>query len=431
MKWTRASAAAACIVILGAAATSTAHADPVQPRSETNPLLLGLSIHVEGFTDEVIDRDRFDRHVGAITSFAEIAQDHGAIVTFEFSEVFLDAVNEWGSSVIDDLKALGQATAIHADVGGQGEPSLEEMVEDLERQRAKAEPLGVDLRHVSGVCSRGPWVEAVMAAGYQSVNGPVEYCALSLDPSVVPSDWDLEGCTTPAECHGPLQVDDELVIHPYFIDSSSDFILPKESGLVFMIGDSGSTAICKAESGEGPCVGDSADIPLVEQTLEHYLDNRDPDRVGALSMSWSIGSIPNMRFVEDYFSVFDDAVASGQARWASNGDIGQAVLDLAAATKVDTTTKITSVAPTSSGKTQVKGKVTPDSGSSSQVKGGTVNISVKRAGGSWTVKGTGTVQKDGSFSIKIDRAHSSGTRIKAEFLGTDHANASSSTSSRL
>lgn len=294
---------------------------------ESTPLLLGLSIHVEGFQGEARDRDLFDRHVNAILSFAEIANRHGAIATFEFSEVFMDAVKNWQSTVIDELKALGQATAVHADVGGQGDPSLDEMVRDLTRQRRKAESLGIDTRHVSGVCSRGPWVEAVIQAGYVSNNGPVEYCALSLDPSLIPSDWDLTRCDTPATCHDQLKVDIDLIVHPYFVDSSSDFIEPKESGLVFMIGDSGSTAICKAEPEAGQCVGDDDDIPFVQATLDQYLQSRDPAKIAVLSMSWSIGGVPTPEFVESYFSVYDDEVASGRAVWMSNGDIGQLIAD--------------------------------------------------------------------------------------------------------
>lgn len=403
----------------------TEWAPHASPRAD-NPLLLGMSIHVEGFQQEARDEDQFDRHVEAITSFAEIAADHGAILTMEFSEVFLDAAVKWDSTVIDELKSMGHGTAVHADVGGQGDPTLEEMVEDLERQRAKAEPLGVDLRHVSGVCSRGPWVEAVIAAGYQSNNGPVEYCALSLDEDVVPSDWDLSGCTTPSVCHGQLKVNQDLIVHPYFIDSSSDFIIPKESGLVFIIGDSGSTAPCKAEAEGERCAGNSADIPYIEDTLQEYLDARDPDRVAVLSLTWSIGTIPDDAFVDDVFNVYDDVVASGQAKWMSNGDIGQAVIDAADAALVSTETLITKVKETSSGKTKVTGTVTVASGSVKAVKGGTVDIKVKKRGGSWKLMASGEAEKDGSFTVKIKETYPAGTKFKAAFKGTDDADSSTS-----
>ena len=320
--------AATAATLAGGPAAAVAHGDGPASRA-SDPLLLGLSIHVEGFRGENRDETLFDRHVTAIMDFAEIASANDAIVTFEFSETFMDGVIAWESTVIDDLKALGQATAVHADVGGQGDPTEEEMVEDLVRQRDKARDLGVDVRHVSGTCSRGPWVEAVIAAGYQSNNGPVEYCALSLDASVLPADWDLSGCTTPAVCHGALQVEDTLKVHPYLIDSSADFIIPKESGLVFMIGDSGSTAVCKAEESAGRCsgVGDDDDLPYIQDTLDSYLALREPGKVAALSMSWSIGTVPDADFVADYFAVYQPAIDAGEAVWMSNGDIGQAVLD--------------------------------------------------------------------------------------------------------
>jgi len=412
------------------AALPLAEVDAPATRSD-NPLLLGMSIHVEGYRDEATDEAQFIRHVNGITSFAEIAADHGAILTFEFSEVFLDAVAEWDSNVIDDLKAMGHGTGVHADVGGQGDPTLAELVEDLERQRNKAKALGVDVRHVSGVCSRGPWVEAVIEAGYQSNNGPVEFCALSLDPDVVPSDWDLSGCTNPSVCHGQLKVDQDLLVHPYFIDSSSDFIIPKESGLVFIIGDSGSTAPCKAEPEGARCVGNSADIPYIEATLDEYLDARDPDRIAVLSVTWSIGTIPDEAFVDQVFSVYDEAVARGEAQWMSNGDIGQAVIDKAASGAVSTETSITKVKETSSGQTKVKGEITVGSGSVRAVKNGEIEIKVKKGSGSWKTKASGTVDKDGTFSVTIDATYNEGTKFKAYFKGTDEAESSTSKSYTL
>ena len=215
-------------------------------------------------------------------------------------------------------------------------------------------------------------------------------------------------------------------MHPYFIDSSSDFIIPKESGLVFIIGDSGSTAPCKAEAEGERCVGNSADIPYIEETLQEYLDARDPDRVAVLSLTWSIGTIPNDAFVDDVFSVYDDVVASGQAKWMSNGDIGQAVIDAADAALVSTETAITKVKETSSGKTKVTGTVTVASGSVKAVKGGTVDIKVKKRGDSWKLMASGEAEKDGSFTVKITKTYPAGTKFKAAFKGTDDADSSTS-----
>lgn len=290
---------------------------------DPGPLKLSVSIHVEGFQKEARDQEQFNRHVDALLVTARAAHDGGAIFSFEFSDVFMDAVRKWNSTVIEDLKALGHGTGVHADVGGQGNPSQAEMVSQLSAMKRKAEALGVDTRHVSGVCSRGPWVEAVIEAGFQSTNGAVEYCALSLDP--IPADWDLSPCTDPSKCHGQLRVSDDLKIHPYFISSSKTFISPSTNGLVFMLGDSGSTVVCKAEESArtGKCVGKSDDLPLMQAVVDSFVAQRDPKRVASLSMSWSIGSIPDESFVREFVALFDPYVANGSAEWMSNGDVGE------------------------------------------------------------------------------------------------------------
>ncbi len=296
-------------------------------RSDSGPLYIGVSIHVEGWKDEDRNEAVFDRHVAGLLTMAEVAGDFGAVFTFEFSEVFMDGVIRWESDVIDRLDAFGHATGIHADVGGRGDSSFESLVAPLVRMRNKAASIGVDTRHVSGICSRGPWVEAALEAGFQSTNGAVEYCATSLDPEVVPDAWDLSGCTSPALCHGQLQVETDARIHPYLVDSSADFLTASESGLVLMIGNSGEAVDCAAELATGGgCVGDAADLPFAEALLDEFLQGSDPSKVAALTMSWSVGSIPSAAFVEAFVRVFEGAVTRGEAEWAGNGEIGQIVL---------------------------------------------------------------------------------------------------------
>lgn len=291
------------------------------------PLYLGLSIHVEGWTDEAVNEAMFDRHVAGLLLMAEIAATHDAVLTFELSEVFIDAVVQWDSNVIDRLHELGHGTGVHADVGGRGNPTLEMLAAELARMRAKAGAIGAGTSHVSGVCSRGPWVEAVIAAGFTSVNGAVEYCATSLDPEAVPEGLDVDECRSPADCHGQLDVGMELRAHPYLVDSSADFLTPSDAGIVLMLGNSGEAVDCAAEQATGGgCVGDAADLPFAADLLEEFLAARDPEQVASLTMSWSVGSIPSEAFVDSFLGVFDAAVASGEARWLANDDIAAVVL---------------------------------------------------------------------------------------------------------
>lgn len=310
---------------VGTGAITTPGAPPTNAGEAVGgPLFVGLSIHVEGWENEDERAASFTRHTDALIALAEIAADHRAVVTFELSEVFMQAVTAWDSGVIAELEALGQATGIHADVGGRGTPSLASLTTQLRDLRDLATGIGVDASHVSGVCSRGPWVEAALAAGVRSTSGAVFYCATALDP--VPAGWDISGCSTPAVCHQALPVDDLLRLHPYRADSSADFITPAETGLVIMIGESGASVPCAGETvTAGACVGSEDDLGVVAENLAYYLTHRDPGRVAALTMSWSIGTVPSEEFMEGFFSVFDAAIASGQARWASMAEIGAAV----------------------------------------------------------------------------------------------------------
>lgn len=291
---------------------------------DAGPLFLGLSIHVEGWDDEDRIEAKFDRHVAGVMLVAEVAAAHDAVVTFELSAVFMDAVAAWDSDVVERLHRLGHGTGVHADVGGRGNPSLERLTEDLTSLREKAALIGAGTAHVSGICSPGPWVEAALAAGFTSTNGAVAYCGTSLDP--IPEGWDVADCRSPADCHGPPPVDDDLRMHPYRVDSSADFLTIAEDGLVLMIGESGGTVNCAAEGATGGgCVGAADDLHVAAADLEHYLSDRDPTRVAALTMSWSIGSIPDEAFVGAFFSVFTAAVTAGDARWAAMPDIAGAV----------------------------------------------------------------------------------------------------------
>ena len=75
---------------------------------------------------------------------------------------------------------------VHADTGGIGTPTLEEFGNKLTAKFKQLQDLGVTPILVSGICSRGPFVEAAIVAGYKVTTGIVEYCFTSLDPMYHP-----------------------------------------------------------------------------------------------------------------------------------------------------------------------------------------------------------------------------------------------------
>ncbi len=316
-----------------AAAADTAAGDAAKAELESAaagpfPLFLGISIHVEGFNDEASDAAVFARHRDVILQLAQQANDAGAVLTFELSRYFVAGTATHGDAVVEQLLALGQGVAVHADVGGQGNPTLAELRTELMQQRDALAALGVETSHVSGTCSRGPWVEASLAAGFRSTAGAVAFCMTSLAPENVPDGVDLSPCTTPAQCHGslPLTLDERM--HPFYADSSADFLSGTPTdGLLLIVGQSGESVNCLAEgrTGTDPCTAAPDDITAMLADLDEYLAAHDPVRVGALTYSWSIGTAPSATFAPALFAALSPYVADGRVVWASLPDIAARV----------------------------------------------------------------------------------------------------------
>lgn len=319
-------------ILLGAAVSVAVGTRPVP--ATPPPLLLGISIHVEGWNAEATDIAAFRIHRDGILALAEEAQRAEAVLTFELSGPFLEGAQRYGDDVVDRLLVLGQGVAIHADVGGSGSPSRAALIADLTALRERLAALGVDATHVSGVCSRGPWVEAALAAGFTSANGLVEYCLTAMDPDNVPAGVDLSACTSPAACHGPIPVPFDQQIYPFYAESSANFLAgTAASGLLLILGESGGTVDCLAEgSSGGGCAEDAADIPIFLATVEQYRDARSDERAGALTYSWSVGSIPAPSYAADLFAAVAPLVAAGDVQWAALPDIAAAAAPTVAAT---------------------------------------------------------------------------------------------------
>ena len=112
----------------------------------------------------------------------------------------------------------------------------------------------------------------------------------SLAPEYVPAGVDLSRCTSPAECHGSIPLSDQLRVHPFYADSSADFITGRaHDGLLLIVGEAGGALNCLDEGRTtSGCIADVRDIEEVRSDLEEYVALHDPQRVGALVYSWSV-----------------------------------------------------------------------------------------------------------------------------------------------
>lgn len=290
-----------------------------EPSPDEGDALISLSIHVEAWVSEDEVQAQFDTHVGHLLDLANTAQDHGAVLTFELSADFTRAVAMWHSDVLNTLTGLGHEIAIHADAGGKGTPSLAALTSELESQRSLLEATGYATRHISGICSRGPWVEAAVAAGFTSVGGGVEYCLTSLLPEHVPDGYEwISGCTQPAACHGPVPVASEQAAFGWWANSSQDWILDATEGdLLVLTGPFEGQLSCFKWNNEGPCPDQEDNLATIAAMVEEYVVlARSTGATTVLPLTDSLGGVPADGFPEALFTTIDSFVDAGNLRWS-------------------------------------------------------------------------------------------------------------------
>ncbi|RME29331.1 MAG: hypothetical protein D6806_01590, partial [Deltaproteobacteria bacterium] len=229
------------------------------------------------------------------------------------------------TSYIDRWIGMGHRISYHADVGGTGQPSLQQLRSDLDSYKASVDALGVDtVDVVSGICSRGPWVDASIAAGFELACGIVEYCLTSLDPANLPPDkQDVANCAGPADCHGQALNDLSKALHPWFASDSSNWLEPDPDGrLAILVSMGGIVVPCIAEGEtQSGCTADDGDVAAFAAEIEQaslYTENPAPT---VLVHSWSIGSRVEQAFAEAFFAAADEAVSAGRARWIDLGEL--------------------------------------------------------------------------------------------------------------
>lgn len=319
----------------GAAPPSqTAGATQVETTSVPNnehPLYLSISIHVEGFRNEIDNLEMFQVHRDAILDVARRATDHGAVLSLEIGAIFVEAAATHDDDVLRQLATSGHSVQVHADLGGAGTLRLADFADELRSQRRALEAAtGQPASHVSGICSEGPWVEAASRAGFTSTNGAVAYCMKSLLVENVPAgaEW-IAACATPADCHGPMEVTADQRDFPFLIDSSQDFLsdldaAQNDRGIVLSVSESSWSLDCLDEGFDAPrCAASSADVAIAAAALETSLGNTDPERVALLQWSWSIGTPPDGTFADELFVAFSAAVQQGAAEWMPVANVAQ------------------------------------------------------------------------------------------------------------
>jgi hypothetical protein len=288
-------------------------------------LQVALEVHVEGNWPYATSSTGLDDHLEQLEILMDAAEPHGAVLSFELGNPIVEAlINAGRAAWVQEVKDRGHDVQLHADVGGSGVPSLATLVAQLTDQRTDAAALGIDATVVTGVCSKGRWVEAALASGFDAVAGVVEYCPHALDPANDPPEFDRGSCASPAACHDALGslLGLDLTWHA---SSSSAFLTD--------VGDTGAALLmipgvdgpaCGSESTGTSCSWDVGDPAGFAARLETAIANRDSERPSVLTSAWSVGGPVDPAIAEELFERMAEVMADGGARWVRISEVVRA-----------------------------------------------------------------------------------------------------------
>lgn len=290
-------------------------------------LYLGLMVHLEGWSDEMDQEDKFIKHMDAALELAEIFEEYGARVTFEASPETIAASAAWDNLLLE-LQESGHGIGVHADKGYSQNPNFNQglFTTQIREMREDAEGLGLVIEHVSGICSSLDWGKAAIDAGYSFTTGGVGYCAMSMPEELRPEIY--QDCPSPAQCHGnmPLEMADR--IHPWRINTASaDWTIPDPAGaLVILSSDSGIKNLFEESLDSQATHGDmeytSEDIDVLVGKVEEALTLVEPGKVNQIYFSLSIGAADIDRtFYESMFRALQPFVDSGDLEYKTLNEV--------------------------------------------------------------------------------------------------------------
>jgi hypothetical protein len=285
--------------------------DNTSPQPRGNGVLyIGLMIHLEGYDKEAEDREAFKRHAGYARNLAEVLERYGAKGTFEASPEFIEACRRWDDNVMKELSDRGHGVGVHADVGGNPNVALtqEDFAATIADFKKNMSSLGVNVRHVSGICSKMDWVQAAIDAGYKFTTGTIAYCVMSLPAVKRPAEY--RNCKNPAACHDAYPATTEERLHPWRTSDGSNWLEDDPDGKLVIMTESGGLKYM-----DGIEEYSEQDITQYIKAMEEAMNYTEKGKLNVFYVSWSLGAVPDEQLMEKWLKAIQPYVESGKVRW--------------------------------------------------------------------------------------------------------------------
>jgi len=290
---------------------------------------LGLMIHLEGWEepDGSVDEIKYYAWTDRAKELATVLEEYDAKGTFEAHHELVLASELYGDDTLNELYGRGHGIGVHADLGGPGSKfegyTTEDMTSDMEEMRVDMERItGLDIRHVSGICSEVDWVQAALDAGYEFTTGGVMMCGLSLDEKNIPAGYTRKDFLE--DYHGILPDSVEERLHPWRAATGTDWLTPAEEGLVILASDGVIEGMYEQYGGNSGHMTDQFNQDDIDQfisSLEESISLSRSDRVNQMYVAVSIGNGMDESVTRDWLEAIEPYVESGQVEWKTLPEI--------------------------------------------------------------------------------------------------------------
>jgi len=183
------------------------------------------------------------------------------------------------------------------------------------------------VRHVSGICSYSDWVSAAADAGYKFTSSQVAYCVSSLPEKQRPVEY--KNCQSAVECHDtfPKELIDRL--HPWRMESGSNWLKNNPSGKLVII-PSSAGLICMHEeeiNSKAKCEFKEDDINSYVKELEKAISYTDKNEVNTYYNMISLGEKLDMGLLEKWLQAIQPYVDSGKVQWKTLSEMYDAYIE--------------------------------------------------------------------------------------------------------
>jgi len=323
----------------GAEPTGTSQPAPVLQGDA--PLYLTTMTHMEGsFTDDR-DQDIFLRHVEELRYGMDLADEYGAILTFESEKPFARANALWNLNIMAEVRDRGFGVGTHCDIGFNEPPmAVDKFAAMFAENKSLVDALiGAENNlGCSGGGSVNDWALAASQAGFKYLDGIVSMHYLSMPMENRPSPEFTDEFIRDGHFHLNAPVDMNQRIYTFGVANAQDFIADPNPVIVVSSGELGLFAALAErgrEYGGGTILHDdeytfdNADVDMLVSIIRETDRTRDPSRIAKLCVY-----IPANAYVSEneavlryFFEQMQILQQQGIITWATQKQVYESYLE--------------------------------------------------------------------------------------------------------